>query len=179
MPTLLSHPAVPLALGFALGSRVIKPRLLVVGIVFSILPDLDVLMLRLGFPYGDGFGHRGFSHSLSFALVLALLTAGFSHRLQTRFLWAFLFLFVTTASHGLLDCLTDGGHGIALWWPFSDERFFAPFQPIAVAPLGLGRFFSMRGVEVLTSELLWVWLPCAILTYLAIKRPFVLVKTGG
>lgn len=47
MPSILSHPAVPLALGLALGPRVIPRRLLLAGVVASILPDLDVLLARL------------------------------------------------------------------------------------------------------------------------------------
>lgn len=56
-------------------------------------------------------------------------------------------------SHGLLDTLTTGGKGVALLWPFSDERFFAPLQFIRVSPIGVGRFLSERGLAVLLSEL--------------------------
>jgi inner membrane protein len=58
------------------------------------------------------------------------------------------------ASHGLLDALTDGGLGAALLWPFSDERFFAPWRPLPVAPIG-ARFWSGRGLAVLAVELCW------------------------
>jgi len=70
---------------------------------------------------------------------------------------------VVTASHGLLDALTDGGLGVAFLAPFSGERFFFPWQPIEVSPIGLRRFLSGRGLEVLRSELLWVWLPSILL----------------
>jgi inner membrane protein len=53
-------------------------------------------------------------------------------------------------------------------WPFSGERFFAPFQPIEVAPLGLSRFLSLKGVEVLLSEILWVWLPFSGIAAIAV-----------
>jgi inner membrane protein len=162
MPTLFSHPAVPLAIGFGLGRRIISPSLLAVGVALAVLPDLDVLMLRLGIPYENGLSHRGFSHSMTFAFLFALLGAKFSNRFNTDFRTAFVFLFLSTISHGLLDCLTNGGYGIALLWPFSDHRFFAPFQPIEVSPLGLQRFFSMRGIEVILSEIMWVWLPAVL-----------------
>jgi inner membrane protein len=58
------------------------------------------------------------------------------------------------ASHPLLDILTDGGHGCALFWPFSVERHFAPLRPIPVAPIGM-RFLSARGLEVALVELVW------------------------
>ncbi|NII73881.1 hypothetical protein FHW84_002454 [Dyella sp. SG562] len=50
---------------------------------------------------------------------------------------------------------------MALAWPFASERFFFPWRPIAVSPIG-ARFFSARGLSVLASELRWVWLPCGL-----------------
>lgn len=57
-------------------------------------------------------------------------------------------------SHLLLDTLTDGGLGCALLWPFSTERFFAPWTPLPVAPIGRA-FLSAEGVRVAPS-----WWPC-------------------
>ena len=67
MTTLITHPLPALALGLALGSRVIPPRLLWLGVIAACLPDADMLAFRLGIAYQDVFGHRGFSHSLLFA----------------------------------------------------------------------------------------------------------------
>ncbi len=61
MATIISHPAVPLAVGIALGRGVIPARLLEFGLLCSILPDLDVLAFKLGIPYEAMLGHRGFS----------------------------------------------------------------------------------------------------------------------
>ncbi|WP_156167341.1 hypothetical protein [Aurantiacibacter marinus] len=41
-------------------------------------------------------------------------------------------------------------------------RIFASVTPIRVSPSGAD-LFSMRGLETLKSELIWVWLPCAVL----------------
>jgi hypothetical protein len=57
------------------------------------------------------------------------------------------------ASHALLDTLTNGGLGCALLWPFDLTRYFAPWNPIPVAPIGL-YFFSPYGLTVATVELL-------------------------
>jgi inner membrane protein len=160
MPTLLTHPAVPLALGLGLGTSTISRRLLLAGIALCMLPDLDVLAFRFAIPYSAELGHRGFTHSLMFAALVALLGAFSLRRYQERFAPSLLFLFITTASHGVLDALTNGGHGIAFLWPFSLERYFAPMQVIEVSPLSAPRFFSPRGATVLMSELVWVWLPC-------------------
>jgi inner membrane protein len=159
LPTILTHPAVPVALTVALGAEKIPGRLLIAGVIASVLPDLDVLAFRLGVAYADGFGHRGFSHSLLFAIVIAIAVTMLirdQRLIASRIFW---FIFVSIASHGLLDAFTNGGLGIAFFWPFIDARYFAPFQPIEVAPLGLSRFLSVRGAAVLWSEMLWVWLP--------------------
>lgn len=159
MPTILTHPAVPLALACGLGREMISKRLLTAGIIASIIPDLDVLAFRLGIPYTAEWGHRGFSHSLFFALLVAVMGAALARPLLTTAARAFWFLFLATASHGMLDAFTNGGLGIAFLWPFSHERFFAPLQPIEVAPLSIARFLWERGLAVLASEIVWVWLP--------------------
>lgn len=73
MPTVITHAAVPICLGLGLGLKVIPPRLLFAGIALAMLPDADVLSFKLGVSYGNVFGHRGFTHSLLFALVVPLL----------------------------------------------------------------------------------------------------------
>jgi len=80
-------------------------------------------------------------------------------------LW--LYLFLATASHGLLDAMTDGGLGIGLLSPFDNHRYFFPWTPIRVSPIGVGWFFSPRGLAVLQSEFLWIWVPTIVLTILA------------
>lgn len=71
MATPFSHPAVPLALFVALGPEWMPPALLLTALVLAVLPDLDALGMWLGIPYGHPFGHRGFTHSLPFAAVVA------------------------------------------------------------------------------------------------------------
>lgn len=162
MPTIFTHVAVPLALGLAVGRKALSPRLVAAGAFVSILPDFDTVAFKLGIAYADQFGHRGASHSLAIALAVGLLGAMVAPWLRTTHGRAFCFLAFCTASHPLLDALTSGGLGVALLWPWSHERFFAPCRPIAVSPIGAG-FFSTRGVAVLWSELQWVWFPCAML----------------
>jgi inner membrane protein len=59
---------------------------------------------------------------------------------------------IVLASHGLLDTLTNGGLGIAPIWPFDHTRYFAPWTPIPVSPIGL-RFLSPYGMFVALVEL--------------------------
>src|SRR6266571_2952170 len=86
---------------------------------------------------------------------------GNAHARSVFLLWMYLFL--ATASHGFLDAMTDGGLGVAFFAPFSNARYFLPWTPIHVAPIGLFRFFSMRGLSVFLSEFGWVWIPASLL----------------
>jgi inner membrane protein len=119
----------------------------------SLLPDLDVVGLKLGVPYGAPFGHRGATHSCVFSIGLGLAIGACGARTwRGRFglgAWAS----VVLLSHALLDSLTDGGLGCALLWPFEHTRYFAPWQPIPVAPIAL-RMLSSRGFQVAATELL-------------------------
>ena len=171
MPTIITHGLVAVALGksFAPGRAskyFSQQRFWELSVLCSVLPDADVIAFRLGIPYEDMLGHRGLSHSLAFALVLSLLVVfvAFPRVPQgwSRFLMI-VYFFVVTASHGVLDAMTDGGLGIAFFAPFDDTRYFFPFQPIQVSPLGRN-FFSARGLDVIVSELLWVWLPVTAFT---------------
>jgi inner membrane protein len=160
MPTIFTHPAVPLAIGVALGQRLISPRLLAVGVVASIAPDFDGVGFKLGVSYASDLGHRGFTHSIALALLLATCAAYAFRALHARTRWiAFALIFVTTLSHPLLDMFTTGGFGVALYWPFSSERVFFDTRFIEVSPISVSRFLSERGLAVLRSEFFYVWLP--------------------
>jgi inner membrane protein len=161
MASLITHPLVPVVLAAAAGSKHVPWRLLLVGIVLSLLPDLDVIAFRLGVPYADPFGHRGFTHSLVAALVVAASLAPFARFLQARAAATFAFLFLAMASHGVLDACTRQGLGVAFFWPFSDTRHFFAFRPVEASPVSVSRFFEQRAGDVLESELLWLWLPLA------------------
>jgi len=63
----------------------------------------------------------------------------------------------------VLDAMTNGGLGIAFFWPFDQGRYFLPFRPLVVPPIGIHSFFSEWGVRVLMSELLWIFIPGLVL----------------
>ena len=129
--------------------------------IAAMLPDADVIGMYTGVPYGGMLGHRGLTHSLAFACAAGLLGSAWSGTSRERVRVAAC-LAAATASHGLLDALTNGGRGVALFAPFSSERFFFRVTPVEVSPLGLG-FFSERGLSVLASEMMWVGIPLLIL----------------
>ncbi|MDR1424567.1 MAG: metal-dependent hydrolase [Azoarcus sp.] len=168
MPTIITHAVPALAARFAL-KRAFPIRLFLLTAFCAILPDFDTIGFRFGVQYGDWLGHRGFSHSLFFAAFCAGLAALAAPVLRCRRWLAAVLVFVAIASHILLDALTSGGLGVAAFWPFSDERFFFPWRPIRVSPFSPRAFLSTRGVAVLVSELLWVWLPCFALALVCRK----------
>ena len=162
MPTIMSHAAVPIAGALMMGRSRLTLPVIATGVIFSMLPDADVIGFGLGIDYADPWGHRGASHSLIFAAITALLAAAVLR--PQRYMLAGLFLFLSMASHGLLDTLTNGGLGAALFWPFDDSRIFAPHTPIAVSPIGIANFISERGLRVLMSEAIWIWTPLTAIT---------------
>jgi inner membrane protein len=167
MPSVISHPAAPLSLALAYGRGTESHRLTIAAVLASLVPDLDYIGWRFGISLQHTLGHRAFSHSLTFAVLLAA-TAALSHRhLRTSASTAFIVVLISTVSHGILDALTSGGLGIAFFSPFSNRRYFFPWRPITVSPLSITRFFSPWGVQVVSSEVLWVWLPCVGLGLLA------------
>jgi inner membrane protein len=168
MPTILTHAVVPLAIGLGLGPRAVPPRLLIAGIVASIAPDFDVLAFRLHVAYADTFGHRGATHSVSFALLLGVIAALLAGRLRAPPWKAFAFVGLCALSHPLLDMFTNGTHGVALWWPWSDERLEMPWHRIEASPIAFNRIASSRTWVVLQSEMTWIWLPAAA-AFLALK----------
>ncbi len=76
--------------------------------------------------------------------MLAIFAALFAPELRTKRMITFVFIFVATASHGLLDMFTNGGLGVALFWPFTDARYFFPVRMIDVSPIGFVVFGPSR-----------------------------------
>jgi inner membrane protein len=152
----IGHIAIGLAGGrlfLTARARPTSRRLMLLLSAASMAPDLDVIGMRFGVPYGATWGHRGATHSLAMAIAatgaLALMVRR-THRPLSPWPFAALALAVI-ASHGLLDALTDGGRGVALLWPWTDHRFFFPWRPIPVAPIGAG-ILSPRGLRVMAWE---------------------------
>jgi inner membrane protein len=160
---------VVLALGPVFARVGVAPRLWLVGAACTVVPDLDAIGFHHGVPYASLLGHRGLSHSLFFALSLALVLSPLCRRLSPKasLFTVAAFLFLCTASHGVLDALTTGGLGVAFFSPFAPHRSFFPWRPIVVSPLSVSRFLHGRGLFVLASELRWVVLPSMLTGLLA------------
>lgn len=164
MPTILTHAVAGVAIAQALAPCDRRAEISLFAAGCAMLPDADVLGFSFGIRYGDLLGHRGFTHSLLFAILLAATVTILLRHKSLRGDWRVFFtLFAATASHGFLDAFTNGGLGVAFFAPFDRTRYFFPLRPIQVSPLNIGAFLTHRGLSVLLSEMKWVWMPAAAL----------------
>ena len=161
MASAFSHAIVAVTMGRSFQNKELSWRELSLGALCSAVPDLDVIGFLFGIQYGDLWGHRGMTHSVLFAALLAgtLVAVWYRGRLAVAMAGLFLYFFLCTASHGLLDAMTDGGLGVAFFSPFDTTRYFFPVRPVLVSPIGVSEFFNAYGVRVLISEAVWIWLP--------------------
>jgi inner membrane protein len=171
MPSAITHAAVGAAAAWAFAPSGAPKYLGVLAVVCSVFPDIDVIAFFYRLPYPHFFFHRGFFHSLFFSLILsfAILTIFFHDPKQfsRRSFSFFVFFFLLTASHGLLDALNSGGYGVALFLPFDDSRYSFPWTPLPISSIGIRSFFSPWGWTVVKSELLWIWLPSLFLVLIS------------
>ena len=171
MATVFSHAVAALGIGACFYRPEVPKRIWVLGALCAAVPDLDIIGFGLGIDYAHPFGHRGFTHSLFFAALLAAAVVAFAFpkgvpRLRQFPLW--LFLFLATASHGFLDAMTNGGLGVAFFAPFDNSRYFFPRTPIQVSPIGITNFVADGGFSVFPSEFLWIWVPSAMVAAFAL-----------
>jgi inner membrane protein len=173
MASAFGHAAASIALSQT--GLISKPdwKLLFLGIFVSVFPDADAIGFALGVPYNSFWGHRGFSHSIAFALILAgFITWFYRNQSSRRKAGVFAFLFLSCISHAILDAMTTGGLGVAFFAPFNNKRYFLPFRPIKVSPISVKAFFEGKGWTVIKSEAIWIGVPAAaiIATSLLTKR---------
>ena len=176
MASAFAHALAAVAIGKTLPSKYTSAKFWLLGIICTIIPDADVVMFKLGIPYEHVLGHRGFSHSLVFALLLGILVTAIFYRsiklTSKDGVLLILFFSLCTASHILLDALTNGGLGVAVFAPFDNTRYFLPWRPIQVSPIGVSNFFSEWGWSVIKSELVWVGLPSVVyILFTSIFKP--------
>jgi inner membrane protein len=121
----------------ALG-RKIGNKALLFGAIGGTIPDLDVFIGK--FLYNNEIQsmafHRGFMHSLLFAVLAAFVFGWFAYKfynsgkrkkttIQKDWIWLF---FLSIFTHPILDCFTP--YGTQLFAPFSDYR--VAFNTISV-----------------------------------------------
>jgi hypothetical protein len=91
-------------------------KVLVVVVILSNLPDIDILLGLLYSGNGELF-HRGPTHSLFFACFSGMLYGIFTRKWKILPPLGFSYLFLLISTHLLADCaFTDAP--ISLFWPF-------------------------------------------------------------
>ncbi|MEE9348551.1 MAG: metal-dependent hydrolase [Flavobacteriaceae bacterium] len=161
MASFFGHALTSIAIGKGFSFKNKTLKFWILAIFCAVLPDADVISFKLGIPYASFWGHRGFTHSILFALLVGVFIALLFYRSKKWYLYA-VFFFLATVSHTLLDALTNGGLGVALFSPFDNTRYFFPWRPIQVSPIGIENFLSERGWRVIKSELFYIGIPSII-----------------
>jgi inner membrane protein len=146
----------------------LSKRLIVTGMAFAMLPDADVITGRaFDIPHTHDFGHRGATHTLLFALLVAATAMLFAESFRARRGAVFLFLVLATLSHPVADMLTQGGKGIMILWPLEDARFKFLAHPIQASPVGFKAIETGVLWSVLWSEIRWLLLPAVFVAFMA------------
>lgn len=163
MASIFGHALAAYTIGKVGNVKLNPVKLSLLAIFCAIIPDADVIMFNFGYPYMHPLGHRGFTHSILFAFLLAFLIRAIFYRKVKYFskpgIILFVIFLVSTLSHSLLDACTTGGEGVGFFIPFENSRYFFPWRPIMVSPLGASKFFSEWGLRVLQNEFMYIGIP--------------------
>lgn len=145
----LTQAALGAAVGEAILGKKIGGKAALIGAIVGTIPDLDVLLTPFFSPLENLSIHRGYSHSVLFCILGALLIAYIlSHLKVTKAeaywrLWLLSFLGLFT--HVLLDAFTT--YGTQLFLPFTDWRVSFDsvniVDPFYTVPLLAGVLFSV------------------------------------
>jgi inner membrane protein len=168
----LTQIALGACVGQAVGARRVGRGAVLAGAAGGLIPDLDVLVVPLLGPLAEWQHHRGVTHSLLFAPLLAPALGWLSWRWarsrrpgdpaaspEARATWTWVWL-LALLTHPLLDLFTV--YGTQLLAPFADTRFAIPavaiidpaYSLILLAALALGwRSSARRGAGVAGAAL--------------------------
>lgn len=137
------------ALGASVGYGFLGNKGVIIGAAIATIPDLDILLFPLYSDLERISLHRGFSHSILFSIIGAIILGLVLKRIKwTKMIdlpRLILFTWLALFTHIILDTFTT--YGTQLFLPFSDYR--AGFDSINIVdpfytiPLILGLFFSL------------------------------------
>jgi inner membrane protein len=172
----IGHVAVGLLVGRAYEARSTKERVVTMATfgALGLAPDADAVLVALGSEYHGHFGHRGFTHSLLFAVTLSVAAYFVARRFGTKPLFTAFLTLLAVGSHGLLDSMTYRTRGVPFWFPFSEDRVQLPWRMIPPAPFG-EHFLSRRGLDVMLIEMIYF----APLTVVAVGPSITTLRRWG
>jgi len=164
MSSLFGHALAGLTISAAFAQGRPPRRTWIFAAACAVAPDLDWFTTFLPSADGTSLAHRGMSHSLIAAALLAAaaMLIGFRPHLRNLRHWAC--MLCAAFSHGLLDACTFGGTGVAFLLPFSKARFVCLWQPLFVSPIPLSGKLLDWLLFSLGTELVWIGIP-AILVF--------------
>ena len=176
----LTHIAIGACIGEAFFEKRIGKKAMIWGILSQSIPDIDFLAALWLPPADNLLAHRGFTHSVLFALVAITLLALLADKVHKPHNISFkkwiLFFSIEVFVHLFIDSYNN--YGIGLLEPFSHERyslnaiyvadpFFSIWPGIAcIALLALGRNSTKR-------KLWWkfgLFIPLLYLGYCSINK---------
>ena len=145
----ITQAALGAAIGEATLGRKIGGKGAILGAIVATIPDLDVILTPFFSEFEKISIHRGYSHSILFCLLLALLLSWlfintkWTKSISYKRLWTF--SFITLITHVILDSFTS--YGTQLFLPFTDWRVSFDsiniVDPVYTIPLLIGTGFSI------------------------------------
>lgn len=162
MSSLFGHTLAGLAISAAYTGGRPPRRVWVLATACALAPDLDWFTAFVPATAGTSLAHRGLSHSLLAAglIAVAAMVMGLRPQLGSPRHWAC--MLSAAFSHGLLDACTFGGTGVAFLLPLSDARFVCVWQPLFVSPIPLSGKLLDWLLLSLGTEVIWIGLPAAL-----------------
>jgi len=161
------------AVGEAVAGKKMGGKAALWGAIAGTIPDLDVFIRAFVHPIDAALLHRGFSHSIVFALIVSPILGYILHRLYKRRYdyktWSWLF-FGSIITHPMLDVFTN--YGTQFFWPFEfrwtfnsvfvvDPLYTIPFALLLVIALFLKRENRWRRklnyTGIIYSSLYLIW----------------------
>ncbi len=171
MPLPIAHALVGAGVVVASRSRITIHdwKALSLAASIAVLPDFDFFLTWFG--SFDESWHRGFSHSITFAVIIGV---GVAVLVGKSFLRNAVVYGGAILSHGLCDVLTTKRQGgVELFWPFWAERMrFGVFDyPLTVVPHPPHETWTFITLSIIRASLkeLFIFLPIFALL-LAYKR---------
>lgn len=156
------------AVGNAVAGKKLKNRALVYGAIAGTIPDMDILVGMFLDPIRAVEIHRGISHSVFFAALLAVLLGWLVSKIERKsklsFKEGYWLFFLGLFTHALLDMFTTWGTRL-LWpvysYPFAFKSVFV-IDPLYTIPFIVCLILSMRQTENLKKRMYWNTMGLAI-----------------
>lgn len=138
------------------------PLQVVAVAALSLLPDLDTIPAVL---FGDMQRyHNNISHSLFFAIPVALVCAGLFTLVYRSNFWTWFFVsLVSYEIHIIMDFFT-AERGVMLFWPLLEARFASPVKLFMGLQWGLG-WFSIWHLWTFLTEGIF----CLVVIFLSVQ----------